>query len=132
MFNKLPNDILFNIALNLDNIEDVINYSMVTKDLYDYFDDKQYSYWGSNLYIKKFGSAEKRTAIISKPVFNMKQELIRITDFTEFQKLSGRPIWTEHDFYLYWSSIEAVSNKYIKNIDLDAMISPLLNSNYLC
>lgn len=97
MLSTLPTDVLYKIAMILDNIQDVINFSCSNREIYSLFDDVQYTYWGRNMYSYKF---------ISKPIKNMKIELLRIHNFTKAQIKYGHPLWNKEDYYLYWSNLE--------------------------
>ena len=107
MISVLPTDILFMIATSLDNVQDVISFSRSNREIYSFFDDTQYMDWGRNIYTREFWSkAEKRNKSISKPLKNMKMELLRIHNFTKMQIRHGQPLWTREDYYLYWKNLE--------------------------
>jgi hypothetical protein len=112
MFSLIPIDTLLVIIFNLTNICDVINLSTANKSIYELFDNNQYFYWGQNLYSKVFwDKAKLRTPIISKPLINMKLELMRIDRFQQYNIKHGYQRWDNEDFYAYWKSLEM----YIKN-----------------
>jgi len=115
MFYLLPNDILFKISLNFENTQDLINYTSINKIIYNFFDNNQFLYWGRNFYsIKFWNKVKNQSRYLSRPLTNMKLELIRLNNFLEFQKIHGHELWQKEDFYLYWDSLEKRNMNYTK------------------
>jgi hypothetical protein len=115
MFDKLPPDIIYSIIINFTNIHDIINLSIVNKDTYTIFDDYIYMYWGRYIYTNEFWEkAQQRSPKVSRPLLNMKQELLRINKFTNHLIKHGMEIWTKKDYYIYWISMEDALRKPIK------------------
>ena len=107
MIDQLPDDIILIIIYNLSDIYDIINLSQINKNMYKSLDNQIYTYWGRNLYSNKFWElAQKRTPIISKPLFSMKMELLRIENFQNYQKKYGYTPWNNTDFFKYWEAME--------------------------
>ena len=74
---------------------------------YKLFDNLIYIYWGINLYTKEFWEkAEQRTRHISKPLINMKMELLRLDKFKKHQLKNGHQLWSNDDYYQYWDAME--------------------------
>lgn len=138
MLYQLPDDLIQMIIFNLNNIHDVINLSSINKETYKVFDNNLYINWGRNLYSNEFwDKAQKRTPILSKPLLNMKMELLRLENFTNYQVKHGLELWTNQDFFNYWHSMEnAFAFKKLKDLDYMNCIShinkdnPKLNSDY--
>ena len=85
MFDKLPPDIIYSIIINFTNIHDIINLSIINKDTYTIFDDYIYMYWGRYIYTNDFWEKpQQRSPKVSRPLLNMKLELIRINNFTTY------------------------------------------------
>ena len=104
---SLSNDLLLEIIFNLPETYDVINFSRINKITYETFDNSFYIYWGRNKYSREFWSkANNRTPIMSKPLINMKMELLRIDNFQKYQIEQGYQLWTNEDFYVYCNSVE--------------------------
>ena len=129
MLCQLPDDLILMIIFNLNSIHDVINLSSINKATYKLFDDNLYIDWGRNQYSNEFWDrAHKRSPIVSKPLLNMKMELLRLDKFTDYQIRHGLELWTNEDFYKYWHSMEnALALKKLKN--LDYMNCKFLNLN---
>ena len=107
MFYLLPDDILFSILLMFNNINDLVNISYINRATYKLFDDNLYTMWGRHIYSNEFWNiANKRTHILSKPLSNMKMELLRINEFNNCQRKHGYEIWKKEDYYIYWKSME--------------------------
>ena len=112
MFDKLPCDILRIIVFNFTKLDDVLHLSNTNKNLYIFFDHNLYTSWGHNLYTIEFWEqARKRTPAKSKPMLNMKMELIRINNFEMYLTKLGYPIWTRQEYFLYWRLLEMCSIK---------------------
>jgi len=107
MMSLLPNDILLIILFNLTEINDVIGLALIDKTMYVNLDNSMYIYWGINLYSSEFWKkANKRTPNLSKPLINMKMELLRLDKFEKYQVINGHKRWTNEDYYKYWESME--------------------------
>lgn len=118
MFPWLLYDIIQIIVFNFTNVHDIINFSLIDKATYELFDNNLYIYWGRNLYTKEFwDKARNRTLSISKPLINMKMELLRIDTFQKIQISKGYQPWTNEDFYNYWNGMEEYI-KYKQNKEL--------------
>lgn len=89
---------------NFLNLDDILNLSIVSKDLYIYtFDDiyymnLAYKYYGKDFWIK----ANRRNIKVSKPLKNFKLEIIRIENFQRDLDNINVSRWTCKDFYNYW------------------------------
>ncbi len=111
--NELSID-LFSLKF-LKDINEVINLSMINKNLNELFDNKIYCEWGINKYSNDFWKkAFKRPMIISNPLPSMKLELIRIFKFQENLKKNNLPEWNKEEFYLYWDTLEDIFYKKIQ------------------
>jgi len=107
MFNKIYDDLLLMILFNLTNINDIINLSEINTVIYKSINNDIYIEWGRNLYSKNFWDrATKRRPIHSKPLPNMKMELLRIQRFNDVQIKHGHQLWSKEDYYKYWDSME--------------------------
>ena len=107
MFYKLYYDIIEIIVLNLSDIRDIINFSMSNKLLNKTINDTLFTSWARNKYSDEFWEkAKKRTPILSKPLCNMKYELIRLYNFELTQIKEKHTLWNSEDYYLYWNSLE--------------------------
>jgi hypothetical protein len=109
MIDKLPDDLILLIIYNILDINNIINLSIINKTMYKCFDDTIYIHWGRNLYSNEFwNKAQKRTPIISCPLFSMKMELLRIAKFHDYQKTLGFTLWNNEDFFKYWDAMEKI------------------------
>ena len=116
MFNKLYYDIIELIVLNLSDIRDIINFSISNKFINKTIEDGLFTSWARKKYSDQFwNKAKERTPILSKPLVNMKYELIRIYKFELIQLKYCNQQWSSEDYYLYWSSLEE-SKKKCKSI----------------
>jgi hypothetical protein len=99
---NLNDDILREIAFKL-NFETILNFSLANKKTYIVFDEIFYNDLAYNLYSRIFWiKASLRPIKKSKPLKNMKQELIRVELFQKhLDNLNGMR-WTKKDFYNYW------------------------------
>lgn len=100
------------LTLNLDiiryisnflKLDDILNFSIICKDLYNTFDEiyyknLAYAYYGKNFWTK----AKLRNTNISKPLKNFKLEIIRIENFQKDLDNINVSRWTHKDFYNYW------------------------------
>tara|TARA_Y100000591_G_C21768785_1_gene664394 strand:+ start:146 stop:538 length:393 start_codon:yes stop_codon:yes gene_type:complete len=120
MFLIIPFDIIQHIIDYLNNIYHVINFTIINKYFYNNINDNFYFYWAINRYTKEFWiKASNRDKHISKPLNSMKNELLRIQNFTDIMADKNLN-WTIKDFYDLWDSLEKNKNKKNKN-----------NKNYL-
>ena len=107
MIDKLPCDIIYEIIYILDNIHDVINFASLNKKTHIFFDNKCYTFWGRHIYTNIFwDKAILRPIILSKPLPNMRLELLRLNNFDNHNKKYGFEIWKIEDYYKYWKAIE--------------------------
>jgi len=107
MLDKLPNDILYTILLTINDINNVINISAINHELFNTLDDTFYTLLAQYIYTSEFWKrADKRSKILSKPLPNMKLELLRLDKFDNFQIKYGCEPWKNEDYYLYWDSME--------------------------
>jgi|MDSW01.1.fsa_nt_gb predicted nucleotide-binding protein (sugar kinase/HSP70/actin superfamily) len=96
-------DIIRHIS-NFLNLDDILNLSIVCKDLYIYTFDNiyymnlAYTYYGKDFWIK----ASQRNTKASKPLKNFKLEIIRIENFQRDLDNINITRWTHKDFYDYW------------------------------
>tara|TARA_B100001287_G_scaffold208339_1_gene177332 strand:- start:1837 stop:2148 length:312 start_codon:yes stop_codon:yes gene_type:complete len=100
------------MRLNFDTIrhlseflkfEDILNFSISSKEIYKTFDDiyfknLAYKYYGYCFWLK----ASYRNPKVSKPLKNFKLELIRIENFQRNLDKINISRWTKKDFYNYW------------------------------
>jgi hypothetical protein len=122
MFNILYEDLLLLLLYNLTDITDVINLSTIDQNTNKSINNDIYIWWGRNMYSTEFWNrANNRSSIVSKPLLNMKMELLRIKKFTDFQIKYGQEVWTKDDYYKYWNSMEKFVDKklHFKNTDID-------------
>lgn len=101
---NLNDDILREIAFKL-NFETILNFSLANKKTYIVFDDIFYKnlafeLWSHIFWIK----ASLRPIKKSKPLKDMKKELIRIEFFQKHLDSLNKKRWTKKDFYNYWKS----------------------------
>ncbi len=110
MFN-LDYDIIREISYKL-NLECILLFSMVNKSIYNALDTIFYknlalNYFGRDFWIKAY----LRRPYISKPLKNMKRELIRIEFFQRNMDILNVNRWTKKDFYDYWIYADTEKNK---------------------
>ena len=116
MFNKLYNDVFLLILFNLTTIDDIISLSESSKCLNNKIDNYIYLQWGRYTYTNDFWNrALQRNPIVSKPLGNIKLELLRIKNFTELQIKNGHEPWNKKDYYKYWNSMENCINKQLQS-----------------
>lgn len=128
MLNKLHNDILEYISYYL-NIKDISNLKKSNKELKNIFNNKYFIDRAYQLYSKTFWKkAYNRDPILSNPLSNIENELLRIEKFNDKIVELNFKKWDEEDFYEYWKSQEnynktlsksqlknKIINKYFKN-----------------
>ena len=107
MIDKLPHDVLFNILFIFNDINEVINISCINQKIYKILDNNFYIYWARHLYTDEFWKrANKRSKILSRPLPNMKLELLRLNQFDKIQRENGYELWKNEDYYKYWDGME--------------------------
>ena len=88
---------------NFLTLENILNFSLINKELFNILDDEYYNSIAIEKYGKKFWiKALNRPIYASKPLKYYKHELIRIEIFQKM--LDGLEIkrWGPSDFYKYW------------------------------
>jgi len=129
MFNKLYNDVFLLILFNLTNLDNIISLSESNRYLNNKIDNYIYLEWGRYIYTNDFWNrAIQRNPIVSKPLANIKLELLRIKNFTELQIKNGYQPWNKQDYYKYWNSMEIYINQpfqYKNNIGKNICVKPL-------
>ena len=113
---NLHYDVLREISYKL-NLETILIFSLVNKHIYSALDDSFYknlaiNYFGRDFWVKAY-SRPPRT---SKPLKNMKRELIRIEFFQKNMDALNLNRWIKKDFYDYWLYADKESNR--KNYNL--------------
>ena len=112
LISNLPDDILLIIYFKL-KIKELLYFSFISKNFFNTINENVYWEWGKNKYSLKFwNKAFCRTPYISRPLFSIKKELIRIHIFQEYLKKHGLPEWNNEDFYKYWFKCEIMYNNY--------------------
>lgn len=115
MLVKLPLDLILNIFYILDNVNDIISITILNLFLYKNIDDSYFYSWGIKQYSKDFWiKASMRTKSISKPLKNMKLELIRLQRFIDCIQLQNMK-WSNKDFYDFWNMLEEEKNRKVKS-----------------
>ena len=107
MFYILCQDILLLILFNISDINDIVSLSFVNKNMNFTTDNNAYMNWGRFMYTNEFWDrAKKREPEVSRPLINMRMELLRIDRFQKNNIKHGFQLWTNEDFYKYWNNIE--------------------------
>ena len=106
MFQKLSNDLILHISFKLNNIEELICFSMTNKQLYKYFTNEIFSYWGKQFYNIKLIN---NLPILYNTSYNVKNELIRLHHFINFQKNNGHELWNNKDIFIYLNNLNTNS-----------------------
>lgn len=110
MFNVLYNDLLTYIS-NYLKLQDIVNLKQINKESNNLFDNLYFSQYAAFLYSKEFWKkARNRNPILSNPLKNLQQELLRIEKFNNFLIKRQQLPWTEEQFFEYWESIEIYFN----------------------
>ena len=125
MLSNLPPDIILSIINFLPDIHMVNTITQVNQYLYTNIDDTYYTEWGINFYGRDFWTkAAQRTPTVSKPLFGMKYELIRLEIFSNSLK-SINTTWNNKDYYKYWDMLEDIhlNTKNKKQITTESCIS---------
>ena len=108
---KLEKDLLYEITVYL-TFDDILNFSIVNRFIYEIFDDDYYEYLANTIYSKIFWIlAKKRPAKYSTPLFTYKQELLRIESFQSCTINNTGKRWCEKDFYNYWKYEQRIKKK---------------------
>jgi hypothetical protein len=115
MFN-LDYDVLREISYKL-NLDSILNFSLVNKQIYSaldnvFYKNLAYNYFDRNFWVKAYLRSPKS----SKPLKNIKNELIRIELFQKNMDALNVNRWIKKDFYDYWLYVDKQSNR--KNYDL--------------
>ena len=104
--NIIPNDNILFITNYLD-FNSIINFSIINKKFYLLFDDLFFTNLATKMYSYKFWiKALQRPYYLSKPLKDMKSELIRIESFQNAIQSLDLKRWKQKDFYDYWKSQE--------------------------
>ena len=95
-------DIIQLLASHME-FDDILNFSIVNKSIYQIFDklfykNLAYKMYGINFWLK----ARHRPIKKSKPLNNYKLELVRIEKFQKELDSLNTNRWTKKDFYNYW------------------------------
>jgi hypothetical protein len=70
-------------------------------------DNNIYTLWAQFIYSPEFWiKAEKRSPIVSKPLQNIKLELVRLENFNNFNRKQRLKLWKNEDYYKYWEILE--------------------------
>ena len=111
---SLPNDLLILISYYL-NLTDIVALKQTNKECNTCFNDLFFQTYACSLYTKEFWKkAELRNPIISNPLRNMQQELLRIQNFNNILIKKGYGPWSEKEFILFWEGLEESFNNKIK------------------
>jgi len=99
----LPQDVIRKIAKNLE-LNSVLGFACTSK----YFNNTLDNIFYKNMAIKYYSNefwikANKRPVKLSKPLKNMKYELIRINNFQNKLEKNEMKKWELIDFYSYWN-----------------------------
>lgn len=95
-------DCLF-IITNFLNFNNILNFSISSKFIYQLFDDLFYKNLAINYFSNNFWKIAKlRPKKTSFPLNNYKKELIRIENFQKQLDILNIDRWCKKDFYNYW------------------------------
>ena len=98
----LNGDLIRIIADSL-NFKEILKYSTINKFLYKNIDNNFYKKIAVKYYSKDFwNKASQRPILYSKPLKNIKMELIRIEIFQKTLERCEKKRWSQQDFYNYW------------------------------
>ena len=115
MFN-LDYDVLREISYKL-NLDSILNFSLVNKQIYSALDNVFYKNLAYNYFDRNFQTkAYLRPPKSSKPLKNIKRELIRIELFQRNMDALNINRWVKKDFYNYWIYADREINR--KNYNL--------------
>jgi hypothetical protein len=122
--NNLDDDMLYYMSFKLD-LNDLLNFSIINKNNYKAFDQKFYKYYAIYKYSNEFWiRAYNRPIFYSKPLKNIKMELLRIEHFQRGLDNLNINRWTKKDFYDYWDYDYKRKNK---NYSIDYLMNNVLN-----
>lgn len=111
MLPTLHGDLITYIS-NYLKLQDIVNLKQINKECNNIFDNLYFSQYASFLYSKQFWEkASNRNPILSNPLKNLQQELLRIEKFNNSLIKSQQLPWTEQQFFEYWESIEIYFNQ---------------------
>lgn len=115
MFN-LDYDVLREISYKL-NLDSILIFSLVNKQIYSaldniFYKNLAYNYFGKDFWTKAY----LRSSRSSKPLKNIKRELIRIEFFQRNMDALNVNRWVKKDFYDYWIYVDREINR--KNYNL--------------
>ena len=112
MILDLQPDIFYNIIYFLFSINDLITLSEVNKYMNKLIDDSYYLHMANILKGHEFWiKAKNRPIERSKPLKNMKLELLRLDSFKRKLNQLGVDEWSNDEFYQFWNMSD---NKYEK------------------
>lgn len=108
-------DIIRNIAINLE-FKEVLNFTLSNKHIYNSLDNLFFKHLAIKYYTRDFWvKAKKRPINFSRPLENMKLELIRIDNFQNHLEHYNFRRWNLDDFYKYWNlQISIVERPIVK------------------
>lgn len=110
---NLNDDIICYLSFKL-NLNDLLNFSIINKNNYKILDNNFYINFAINQFSYEFWlKAYRRPKYHSKPLKNIKMELIRIENFQKNLDNLNINRWSKKDFYDYWNN----DKYYIKNIN---------------
>ena len=111
MISQLNNDILEYLSYYL-NISDISNLKKSSKEFKNIFNNDYFTHRAYQLYSKTFWKkAFNRNPILSNPLTNIENELLRIEKFNQkIEELNYKKL-EEKDFYEYWENLEKHNNK---------------------
>ena len=125
--NNLNNDILCHISFEL-NLNNLLNFSIINKNNYKIFDNIFYKNYALKQFSQDFWiKAYERPIIYSRPLNNIKLELIRIEQFQKSLDNLNVDRWTKKDFYNYWEMEKKYNEKHKDNYNIDYLFNNILN-----
>ena len=125
--NNLNNDILCHISFEL-NLNNLLNFSIINKNNYKIFDNIFYKNYALKQFSEDFWiKAYERPIIYSRPLNNIKLELIRIEQFQKSLDNLNLDRWTKKDFYNYWEMEKKYNEKHKDNYNIDYLFNNILN-----
>lgn len=109
MYMENLNEELFKLTADNLTLKEILQYSIINKNLYQTFDENFYKRLAIKYYTKHFWEkAYKRPTFYSKPLKNTKMELIRIENFQLLLDRLNIKRWTQKDFYDYWKNNDKI------------------------
>tara|TARA_Y100000389_G_scaffold179143_1_gene192909 strand:+ start:2298 stop:2642 length:345 start_codon:yes stop_codon:yes gene_type:complete len=110
----LPDDIIINI-INMLDFDYIIKLTRINKQINGLLDNLFFYNLAVNYYTYEFWKrAELRPKYFSKPLKNMKQELLRIERFQKLVKKLEKQRWNNEKFYNLWEIQYNIYCKYLK------------------